>query len=376
MKVLFLTRDLPYPPTSGYKKRNFYLLEEMAAGKIDVVSKEMMPIKGKEQKLPKAVSAFLSLFSSLPFSVRMRTSSRIKREIGRYLKENPVDIVICDSIFWSLNIPEFKGHKVLYEHNIESVIVKRYMEMEKNIFKKAFALIEYWKLERFQKRIWEKFDSCIVCSALDKKIMEEKTGKLNISVINNGVDTNYFKRNSYPVSKNALVYTGEIGWYPNEDAIMYFVKDIFPLIKKSEPEVKFWIVGNNPSSKIKKLAEKDKSIIVTGFVDDVREFMGKASVYVAPLRIGSGTRLKILEALSMEKPVISTSIGCEGLDVEGDKHLLIKDNPEEFARAVSSLLKNEGLCASLGQNGRRLAQERYDWKVVFKNLEFILKDKV
>ncbi|MCQ9208777.1 MAG: glycosyltransferase family 4 protein [Omnitrophica bacterium] len=373
MKVLFLTRDLPYPPTSGYKKRNFYLLEEMTARKIDVVCKEMMSIKGKEQKMPKAVSAFLSLFSTLPFSVRIRTSLKIKREIRRYLKENPVDVIICDSIFWSLNIPEFKGHKILYEHNIESVIVKRYVEMEQNIFKKSFACIEYLKLERFQKKMWKKFDSCIVCSALDKETMQEKAGKINVFVINNGVDTKHFKRDSYPVSKNTLVYTGEIGWYPNEDAIMYFVKEIFPLIKKSEPEVKFWIVGNNPSLKIRKLTEKDKSIIVTGFVDDVREFVGKACVYVAPLRIGSGTRLKILEALSMEKPVVSTSIGCEGLELETDKHLLIKDNPEEFARAVLSLLKNEGLRVSLGQNGRKLTQERYDWKIVFKDLNSIVK---
>lgn len=392
MKMLFLTRDLPYPATNGYKKRNFFLLKELAkrgwetvlfcensSGNLVDIPIELKQYAKKIEVItvkPKSKfgSFISSLFSSLPVSVKVRTFAKVKKEICEYVKKNPVDVIICDAIYRTLNISfEIPAYKILYEHNIESVIIRRYIQNETHLFKKLFALLEYWKLEQFQKKIWRRFDCCIVCSSLDKKIIEEKAKKINIHVINNGVDTDYFNQNSYIRDKNTLVYTGEIGWYPNEDAVIYFVKNIFPLIKRKKPQTSFWIVGNNPSPRIEKLIKEDNSIIVTGFVEDVREFIGKACIYVVPLRIGAGTRLKILEALSMQKPVVSTSIGCEGLKVKHNQHLLIEDEPERFAKAVLTLLNDEDLQNSLGSKGRRLVGEKYDWRVVFKDFGQILE---
>ncbi len=377
MKAIFLVRDLPDSRTNGYKKRNFYLLKELEKAKIDVILFREDEICASVNGKSKLLNAFLSLFTNIPFSVITRRLPLVKKSISVYIAKNPVDMIICDSVYRALNIPlDFKGKKILFEHNIESMIVKRYADAEKNIFKRIFAHIEYLKLSAFQRKIWKKFDTCIVCSELDKKILRDEINHKNIFVINNGVDINYFTPNSQLPTPNSIIYTGQIGWYPNEDAVMYFARDIFPLIKKKNPGVRFWVVGEKPSNRIKSLAKDDNSITVTGFVDDVRSLMEKASVFVVPLRIGGGTRLKILEALSMQKAVVSTSIGCEGLDVEDNKHILIKDKPIEFANAVSELLKNETLRTSLGNNGRRLVEEKYDWQTVFKDLDVILKDGI
>jgi len=369
MRALFLIRDLPDPPQNGYKKRNFYLIKALESRGIEVV------LKVADQGNSKIKALFFSLFSRLPLSVKMRTSGKIKREIEGYLKGNPVDIIICDAVLRALNIPENnKALKILYEHNIESVIVKRYAAKEKNIFKKLFASLEYLKLSKFEKKMWNKFDCSIACSSIDREIMLSYAPEFKVCCINNGVDSVYYHSNAHVLEKNTLVYTGEIGWHPNEDAIMYFTEKILPIIKKEIPDLKFWIVGNNPSGRIKELAIKDRTITVTGFVDDVREFLSKACVYIVPLRIGSGTRLKIFEALSMKKAIVTTSIGCEGIEVENNKHLLIRDNPQEFAEAVLRVLKDEELRNSLGENGRKLIEEKYDWQTVFKDLDKILKD--
>lgn len=395
MKVLFLTRDLPYPPYNGYRKRNYYLIKELSSRGIDIilVTKKPQKVNNRDVELLRnycnkiklveirktglytGLQLLISLFSKNAFSINRRLSKDIRDEVRRTIIKDKIDVVICDSIYQSLNIPlNVEICKILYEHNIESMIIKRYTQTEKNIFKRLFAFIEYRKVEKFQKRIWRCFDYCITCSYFDKNYLKRRVPAANVLVVNNGVDTEFFSANSYPVENKRLVYTGQMGWFPNEDAINYFIDEIFPLIKKEEPKVKLWIVGTNPSPRIKMRALKDNSIEVIGFVEDVRPFIGKAQVYIVPLRIGSGTRLKILEALSMRKAVVSTSVGCEGLEVEDNKNILIRDNPEDFARAVLALLRNNQLRLKLENNSRSLVEGKYDWKVVFKeldNLQFI-----
>lgn len=392
MKALFLVRDLPYPATNGYKKRNYFLLKALSErNNIDIVlfvensdkadndaiahlasyCKDIKILAAKKRN--KLLCAFMSLFSPLPFSVLRRVSKITRNEIALYIKENPQDLIICDAIHRALNLPlNPKAKTMLYEHNIESIIIRRYAVTERNILKKIFALIEYIKFNRLEKKIWAKFDYCIACSSLDKKLMQEKAKDINVAVVNNGVESSYFNPDSYRIDKNTLLYTGQLGWHPNEDALIYFIKNIYPIIKSKKPEVKFWIVGDKPSRRIRNLTNRDRSIIVTGFVQDVREYMGKAQIFVVPLRIGAGTRLKIIEALSMKKIIVTTSIGCEGLEVENNRHLLIRDDPKDFALAVTEILNNNSSYVNLGENGRKLIEERYDWKTVFHSLDEVL----
>lgn len=173
------------------------------------------------------------------------------------------------------------------------------------------------------------------------------------------------------IEEEALVFTGSMDWLPNDDAMVYFCKDILPLIWEKKPDVTIYIVGKSPSAELKKLAEHDNRIEVTGRVDDVRPYMEQAKVFVTPLRIGGGTRLKILEAMSMEKAVVSTSIGAEGIDYTKDSDISIADQPQEFADVVISLLNSDEDRKSMGENGRKLVLEKYDWGIIGKKLREI-----
>ena len=401
MKILLLTRDLPYPADNGYRKRNYYLLKELQARGIDtiLVTRKTSNVRqnaidelkkycghielidAKEPERDQLWHLLKSLFSLEAFTLRRRYSKEIKRAVIQLSKENKINAVICDSVYQSLNMPfDPRIRTVLYEHNIESIILKRYAINESNIFKKMLAFIEYFKMSNFQKKIWKKFDYIIACSSLEKKHIEQRAKNTKVFVVNNGVDVEYFDVTSHksPVTSkkgnSSLIYTGKIDWFPNRDAVLYLFSEIYPIIKKKVENVSLFVVGNNPSENIKNYAQHDTSIRVTGYVDDVRPFVERSAVYIVPLRIGSGTRLKILEALSMKKAVVSTSIGCEGLDVEDGKHLLIRDDPHEFAEAVVELLRNEELRKTLGEAGRRLVEEKYDWGVVFGALDDILRE--
>ena len=156
-------------------------------------------------------------------------------------------------------------------------------------------------------------------------------------------------------------------WLPNEDAVLYFYEQIFPLIEAQIPDVKFYVVGQNPTERVKQLS-RHGNVIVTGMVDDVKPYIAKASVYVVPLRIGGGTRLKILEALAMEKAVVSTTIGCEGLQLTPNKDILIADEPENFARLVIQLAQDEKFRQRFGKSGRKRVEENYDWRSIGKQL--------
>ncbi|MFH1996492.1 MAG: glycosyltransferase [Candidatus Omnitrophota bacterium] len=427
MKILFLTRDVPYPTNNGYRKRNYYLLKELYSRGMDIflvtrgaqssidknayqelktLCRDIVLIDEVESKTTLFANLFKSVFSLNAFSSIRRYSGRIKAVIEQLINNVTIDTIVCDSIYQSLNIPRTDTKTILYEHNVESQIIKRYLGKEKNVFKKLFAFIEYLKMERFQKKTWERFNHVIACSSLDKKYIKEKAPAANVITVNNGVDIDYFSpltvnrtpstvnrkpltdnrkpstvnrkpltvnRKPSTVNRNTLIYTGQIGWFPNEDAVLYFTKEIYPAIKREVPGCHFIVVGADPSPKIVKLGEEDDTINVTGYVDDVRTYMNRARVHVVPLRIGGGTRLKILEALSMGIPVVSTSIGCEGLGLEDNEQILIRDNPKEFAKAVLMLMKDDESHSRLSRDGRKFVEENYDWSNVFGELDEILK---
>ncbi len=167
------------------------------------------------------------------------------------------------------------------------------------------------------------------------------------------MDPYYFSPYDNEEDETKLVFTGSMDWQPNEDAVIYFSQEIFPLIRSELSNMKFLIVGSNPTSKVLSLSNIP-GVYVTGLVDDVRPYIADASIYVVPLRIGGGTRLKILQALAMKKAVVSTSIGCEGIDVEPDKDLIVSDDPNDFASQVIMLSRNKDLRKRLGENGRSL----------------------
>jgi polysaccharide biosynthesis protein PslH len=190
-----------------------------------------------------------------------------------------------------------------------------------------------------------------------------------------GVDTEYFAPDAAPEAPGQLVFTGAMDWYPNEDAILHFVDAILPLIRREAPDVRLTVVGRNPSPSLRAAATR-AGVHVTGTVDDVRPFMRAASVYVVPLRVGGGTRLKIFEALAMGKAVVSTSVGAEGLPLVAEQHFLAADDPAALAQSVLKLLRDRKARDRLGFAGRRLVEARYSWRGVARRFESELSEAV
>jgi glycosyltransferase involved in cell wall biosynthesis len=212
----------------------------------------------------------------------------------------------------------------------------------------------------------QKADHVLTVSDTDRDIFAEIVSPEKITTIPTGVDIDYFSGAlaTAPEESNSLVFTGSMDWLPNEDGIRYFTEQVMPVIKAALPDVTLTVVGRNPYSSLRELAQRDSSIIVTGRVDDVRPHMERAAIYVVPLRVGGGTRLKIYEAMAMEKPIVSTSIGAEGLPVRDGKEILLADTPEAFAKAVINLFQNKEAADELGKRAAKLVREEFGWQKV------------
>jgi sugar transferase (PEP-CTERM/EpsH1 system associated) len=388
MNILFIAREVPYPPISGVRMRVWHILKclarhhtitlvcfgheedpvpaeaEAACARIIRVAPVKRPAGGAL-----LLDMFRGLFSPLPYAVSCRYSEELRHTLEALIERDPVDLIMCDSLYLARHIPPAEARTVLNEHNIESVIIERYKNVEGHWLKKLYAAYELARMKRYEDRTWAKFDQCYVCSRVDKDIILKRVNHPHVAVIPNGVDTGAFTPQPQHQKPISLIYTGLISWKPNEDAVLYFLKEIYPLIKRQYPEVTFTVVGKGPCAEIRALADNDESVTVTGFVDAVMPYILESAVFIVPLRIGSGTRLKILEAWAMGKAVVSTSIGCEGLDCRDGQEIMIADTPREFADKVAGLLGNPELKQALERNGRTLAEETYSWDVIARTIK-------
>jgi glycosyltransferase involved in cell wall biosynthesis len=227
---------------------------------------------------------------------------------------------------------------------------------------KAYLYWDWLRLKRFEGHAARRFDHCIMVSEQDCATMHELYGVTNTTAIPTGVDVEYFRPREPEAPGHHLVFTGSMDWFPNDDAMQFFVGGVLPLIRR-ELDVTFWIVGRNPGESLRRLAREHPAVRVTGTVDDVRPFIDRAGVYVVPLRIGGGTRIKIFEAMSMAKAVVSTTIGAEGLPVTDGVNIVLEDTPERFARRVIELLQSSGERRRIGDSARALVVENYTWDV-------------
>jgi glycosyltransferase involved in cell wall biosynthesis len=266
---------------------------------------------------------------------------------------------------------------VLFQHNVEAIIWKRHYETQTNAAKRGFLKREWQKMTKFEERMCRQFDCVIAVSAEDRDLMRTEYGVTCVDSVPTGVDTEYFKpRGETESGTYDLVFTGSMDWLPNEDGIRYFVESVLPLIKQTIPGVRLTVVGRNPSKSLVELSQRDPSIIVTGRVDDVRGYIEKAAAYIVPLRIGGGTRLKIYEAMAMEKPVISTSIGAEGLPVNNGSDVILADTAETFAAGVVELLTDPQLARDIGLRAAKKVREQFGWKQVARNFAELCEETV
>jgi glycosyltransferase involved in cell wall biosynthesis len=219
-------------------------------------------------------------------------------------------------------------------------------------------------MEAAERRYLRLADQVLAVSETDRDAFVPFVESGKLTVIPTGVDVEYFQPMPVEETANSLVFTGSMDWLPNEDAILYFVDAILPLIKQQCPDVSLEVVGRSPSRKLQALAEREKSMRLTGWVEDIRPFVARGSICIVPLRIGGGTRLKIFEAMAMSKTVVSTSVGAEGLPVRSGENILLADTPTDFAHSVVSLLRDPSERKRLGTSARALVQEKYSWPKV------------
>jgi sugar transferase (PEP-CTERM/EpsH1 system associated) len=305
----------------------------------------------------------LNLGSPLPYAIQRYRSARMQEAIKNALLKVDYDVVVCDFLTPSINMPErLSVPTVLFQHNVEAIIWARHYQNSTNKLKKAFFFNQWRKMQNYERQVCQRFDAVVAVSDVDRDLMRQEFGLDRVYDVPTGVDTQYFAPAPAEANPFELVFTGSMDWMPNEDAILYFAEQVLPKVAATIPEVKLTVVGRNPGAKLAALAAADSRITITGRVDDVRPFINRAAAYVVPIRVGGGTRLKIYEAMAMAKPVISTTIGAEGLAVRNGEELLIADEPQSFARAVISVLQERAFAEQLGRAAREVVCEQFSWQ--------------
>ena len=401
MRILWLKSDLLLPLDKGGKLRTWHLMRHLArrheitylafkepgqpaadvdgmrevAAHVETVTRAE-PAKGTVRFY---ADAAMHLVDPLPYAVGKYRSRGFKQRLNALLASQTFDLIVCDFLFPAVNLPSrLPCPAVIFTHNVESEIWRRHAETKTGAIGKALYGAQYRRMLRYEKKTLARFDGVLAVSDADRETFAALyPGAIRqpAYVVPTGVDTDYFAPSAmgHPQSaiSKSLVFTGSMDWLPNEDAMQFFCREILPLVRAEEPNVTLSIVGRSPTPAVKRLAD-EHAVQVTGRVDDVRPYMQDAAVYVVPLRIGGGTRLKIFEAMSMGMTVVSTTVGAEGLPVNDGEHVMLADEPSTFARAIVHLLRDTDRRAQIGAAARALVLERYDWSAVAGSLEFAL----
>ncbi|HAY32728.1 MAG TPA: glycosyltransferase family 4 protein [Ignavibacteria bacterium] len=395
MKILYISYDFPFPPTGGSISRDFNLIKQMARenelhwinrtvrgkisqDRIDEMGKYFTEMEIAEWDYNHSITGLIkSLFTDIPYIIRRFASDRMKETVSKYIRENNYDLILCDHIYLAQYLPDDIAGKIPVIPNNEDCGYTFYKRMseQSGFIRKMYAKSQWKKLLKYEIEILKKYKVYITTSEKEKELLSSYYNGAEIKVIENGVDTDYFYKRENAADEPALIFTAWFGYYPNEEAAVYFTKKILPLVRKEIKDVKFIIAGKEPSRKILELAS-DEGVIVTGYVDDIRDYLKNAAAAVIPLKVGGGTRLKILEAFSMGVPVISTEIGAEGINAEINKDILIGKDDTDFAEKIIKVLKNKKLAGMLSENGRALAESEYDWNIIGRELNRYLNEFV
>ena len=383
MNILFFSKRLPLPMDAGGKIRTASILKELRKtnsvtlvchvetphddpyfGETERLCQEFVPIPWKE--IPKFSLLFYlrcvtGIFSQYPITVLNDFDLKLQTTIHRLLKEQTFDVLICDFLQPSLNVIGVKGIPViLFQHNVEAEIPYRHF-LHAPWWMRWFWRNQWKKMEQFESYACNWFNGVITVSNHDQKLLSERCQNPAIFPVPTGVDLEYFRPTSEIQEEDELVFTGSLDWLANEDAIIYFAKNILPILKQDLSPVVFTVVGKNPSASLLEKAKPYPEIRVVGSVPDIRPYVYSHKVYIIPLRIGGGTRVKAYEAMAMGKAVVSTTIGMEGLPVTHQQNVLLADTPECFAKAIVELLKNESKRQQLGWSAREFVEREGGW---------------
>jgi sugar transferase (PEP-CTERM/EpsH1 system associated) len=394
MNILFITHSFPYPIDEGIKIYSYYLLKELSKKhsitlltfvESEQEKKYASEIKRFCRKIETVVHGvpksplkrlFNIFFQRTPFCVRQFYSQKMVRKLSEIIKNNKFDIVHFDYISMS-SYRDLVGKlpSIFCLHDAMSMLFKRNISKERNLLRKLYTYSQGIKMKRYEAEVISKFNKTAVVSPVDMEYLLSYKKNLDITVIPNGVDYEYFVPLKIDEEYPSVVFRGIMSFLPNIDAALYFKKEILPLILSKIPNLKYFIVGGNPVKEIVGL-KSVPNIEVSGYVEDIRPYMAKATVNICPMRIGSGIKNKILEAMSMAKPVVATKMACAGIDVTDGENILIADAPSEFTEKIITLFKDEKLREKIGSKAREFIVKNYTWQKTADMFEKVYKEAV
>ena len=391
MRVLAIDEALPYPTDSGKRIRTFELLRRLArAHEITLVVPEERPSPAEALAAVRATGIHVLTVPRAPLTkhglrfawdllrnVPMRAPYMVMGHRVRAVREAVAarvaaarpDVIHVEWTPLVCNVPEGLGVPVVVSaHNVESDIWARYVLTERSAARRAYVRLQHRKVARFEREALAAADGVVAVSEADGARIRAFSGQAHVVVAPNAVDGERFAPDpAAPVDPCELLFTGSLDWRPNQDAVVWFLDEILPRVRARVPEATFRVVGRAPPTWLLEKAASVAGVTVNGSVPDVRPYVARAGVSIVPLRVGGGSRLKIPEALAMERPVVSTTVGAEGLSVEGG--LFLADGPEPFAEAVERAIREPAEAARRAAVGRAATLRHHEWGCVAPLLE-------
>jgi len=401
MRILWASHVIPYPPKSGVHQRCYHLLRAVASRHdVDLIaftqepwleifypsreaaledchrrlselcrSVTFLPIESLKRRGGQARTALEALVCPLSYTTRWLQGAAARQAFMTAARER-YDLVHLDTIGLGPYRPFFPATPAtLGHHNVESHMLLRRAANEPNAFKRAYFRQEARRVRRYEAKTAKDYAAHVTCSELDCERLREVVGSGNLRAIPNGVDVEYFRRSGTTQSDQpSIIFVGSLNFYPNVDAVLLLLNEIWPLIKASNPELRLDIVGSAPPRNVVELAAASKDVRVHGYVDDVRPLIEAATLYVCPIRDGGGTKLKLLDAFAMQKCVIAHPIACEGIDVTAGLNVELAADAAEFAAAIQRLLADRIGRERRGSAARELVIERYSFAEIGREL--------
>ncbi|MBI4036744.1 glycosyltransferase family 4 protein [Candidatus Daviesbacteria bacterium] len=386
-----LTPYLPYPLLTGGQTRSYNLIKRLSTlgheitlfclvkhnderkyvSELEKFCKEVR-VFNRPEKPWTIVNIFKTGFSLYPFLVIRNWAKGEKEAIEQKITKEDFDLIHAETFYVMPHIPKTTIPILLVEQTIEYLVYKHYVDKYRIWLLKLLLYIDVFKLKYWELKYWQEASRVVAMSGDDKEIMKKEVPSLKVDIVPNGVDSKWFGQKVTSKSQEPVIlYLGNFTWLQNREAVSVLIKKIWPEILKAFPKANLWIIGKNAKNFFAELEQKNVRV---DEVKDVREAYQKATILVAPIYSGGGTRLKNFETFASGLPVVTTSIGIGGTEAEDGKHVIIRDDPSDIAKAAIDLIQDKKLYETISQNAKNLVERKYDWKPIASKLSGIYEE--